>query len=170
MQVSMHAFSVGSLTRALTQLVHILEKAQAHVVAKNLDPMALLDDRLYPDMFNLAEQVRRCGDGAKTAVALLAGEAQPAKGEAKERSFPELIERIRAAIKVIEAYKPEQINGVEDKQVVFKTPKSEMKFNGLAFLQTFALPNFYFHVTTAYGILRHNGVEIGKMDFLGPVA
>ena len=131
MQVTMHAFSVGSLTRALTQLVHILEKAQAHVVAKNLDPMALLDDRLYPDMFNLAEQIRRCGDGAKTAVALLAGEAQPAKGEAKERSFPELIERIRAAIKVIETAfakamsDPEHVKKLEDAGLAIKVMVGE---------------------------------------------
>ena len=169
MPASMHTFSVGSFTRALTQLNAILEKAQAHVEAKKIDPAALLDARLYPDMFPLAEQIRRCADGAVTATNLLAGNEAPARGEPKERTIPELIVRVKNAIAAVEAFKPSQIDGVEEKPIVMKTPRGDMKFVGLGFLQHFALPNFYFHVTTAYDILRHNGLEIGKMDYLGKV-
>jgi len=169
MAASMYTFSVDSFTRALHQLIAILEKAQAHAQARKIDPAALIDARLYPDMFPLAEQVRRCADGAVNAAAYLSGQEPPPRGEPNERSISELIARVRNALRALEAFEPAQIDDSQERAVAMKTPRGTMNFVGLSFLQAFALPNFYFHVTTAYDILRHNGVEIGKMDYLGPV-
>lgn len=170
MAASMYTFSVGSFTRALAQLAAILEKAAAHAEAKAIEPAALIGARLYPDMFPLGEQVRRAADGAVTAAAYLSGQEPPPRNETKETSFPELIARVQKALTALETFKSSQIDGSEERPVSMKTPRGEMNFSGgLSFLQSFALPNFYFHVTTAYAILRHNGLEIGKMDYLGKI-
>ena len=170
MSASMYTFSVGSFSRALTQLVAILEKAAAHAEAKKIEPAALIGARLYPDMYPVGTQVQSAADGAVTAASFLAGREPPPRNSTQETSFPDLIARVRKALTALETFTPAQIDGSEERPVSIKTPRGEMNFTGLSYLQTFALPNFYFHVTTAYAILRHNGLEIGKMDYLGKVA
>ncbi|PTU31645.1 DUF1993 domain-containing protein [Stenotrophobium rhamnosiphilum] len=166
MSISMHQASVPVLARTLNNLIHILEKAAAHVEAKKLDASVLLNSRLFPDMFALTRQVQIATDMAKGCVARLAGD-EPVKLEDGETTFADLIARVRKVIGIVEGYKPAQIDGSETRDVVLKSPRGDMNFKGQAYLQGFVLPNVYFHVTTTYNILRHNGVELGKMDFIG---
>ena len=150
----------------LRNLSTLLDKAQAHCEAKKIDPLALTGYRLFPDMFPMTRQVQIACDTAKGAVARLAGVEIP-KHEDSEQTFGELKVRIAKTIDFIESVKPERIDGTEDKEIVLPMRSGERRFSGLQYLLGFAYPNFYFHVTTAYNILRHNGVEIGKMDFIG---
>jgi hypothetical protein len=166
MNISMYQASAPRFVNSLKNLSVILDKAQAHADAKKIDPTVLTSDRLYPDMFTLARQVQVACDTAKGAVARLAGIDIP-KHEDTEQTFADLKARIAKTIEFIGTVKPAQIDGAEDKEIVLKLRGGEVKFRGMQYLLGFAHPNFYFHVTTAYNILRHNGVEIGKPDYIG---
>ena len=150
----------------LNNLPAILAKAEAHAEARKIDPAVLLSSRLFPDMFPLTLQVQIACDIAKGAVARLAGMEMP-KHEDSEQTFAELKARIATTIDFVQSLQPTQIDGSEDREIVLKYGPEEIHFIGIQFLLGFALPNFYFHVVTAYDILRHNGVEIGKRDYLG---
>ena len=164
----MYAASMPPVIRSLTNLRAILEKAAAHAEAKNIDPTVLVDARLYSDMYPLSRQVQIATDVAKGAASRLAG-LEPSKYEDNESTFPELLARIDKTIALLESFRPEQIAGTEEKTILLPRHDRTSTFTGLAYLTDFVLPNVYFHVTTAYAILRHNGVEIGKKDFLGDV-
>tara|TARA_B110000196_G_scaffold306125_1_gene304426 strand:- start:1306 stop:1800 length:495 start_codon:yes stop_codon:yes gene_type:complete len=162
----MYQASVPRLVNSLGNLDRILDKAQAHVVAKKLDAAALTDFRLFPDMFSMSRQVQIACDTAKGVVARLAGVEIPAD-EDNERTIEELKARIAKAIAFIQGFTSAQIDGTEDKEIVTKRGDKETRYTGMQFLLGHAMPNVYFHVTTTYNILRHNGVEIGKRDYLG---
>lgn len=166
MSLSMYTASVPAFVRVLGNLRAILEKAAAHAEARKLDPAALISFRLYPDMFPLSRQVQIATDMTKGCVARLADAEMP-KYEDNETSFAELIARVDQTLSFIKGFKPEQIDGSEDKAIQLKSPRGELNFSGQQYLQFFVLPNLYFHAATAYNILRHNGVELGKQDFLG---
>jgi hypothetical protein len=166
MTLSMYQASAPRFANVLKNLSAILDKAQAHVEAKKLDPTALTAYRLYPDMFPLKRQVQVACDSAKGAVARLAGVEIP-KHEDTEQTFAELQARIARTIDFINTIKPAQIDGSEGKEIVLKLGAREVKFTGMQYLLGHATPNFYFHVTTAYNILRHNGVEVAKRDYIG---
>lgn len=164
-KISMHACSAPTFVRMLKNLSAMLSKAEAHAKAKNFDAAVLLNDRLAPDMFTLTRQIQIATDHAKGALARLAGK-QPEAIEDKEATIADLQARIAKVIGIVESFKPEQLEGSETREITIKIPNSELKFNGLDYLNTWALPNFYFHVTMAYAIMRHNGVDLGKRDFL----
>ena len=166
MNISMYQASVPVFSRALNNLAAILEKAAAQAEAKKIDPAVLIGYRLYPDMLPLARQIHIATDGAKGGVARLAG-VEPPKYEDNEASFPDLIARLRKTVAYLESIKPEQIDGSEDKTVTWKTQTTTRSMQGMQYLLSHVTPNVYFHVTTAYDILRHSGIEIGKQDFLG---
>lgn len=166
MSISMYQISVPVFTRMLTNLIAIIEKAAAHCEEKKIDPSVLINYRLYPDMFAFAKQIQIATDAAKNGTAYLAG-AEPPKFENTELTFPELIERVRKTIAFVNTFKPEQIDGTEEKDVVIKRGETTVTYKGQAYLLNRVLPNFFFHITTAYDILRHNGVELGKKDYLG---
>ena len=166
MNISMYQASVPVFSRALNNLAAILEKAAAQAEAKKIDPAVLIAYRLYPDMLPLARQIHIATDGAKGGVARLAG-VEPPKYEDNEASFPDLIARLRKTVAYLESIKPEQIDGSEDKTVTWKTQTTTRSMQGMPYLLSHVTPNVYFHVTTAYDILRHCGIEIGKQDFLG---
>ena len=166
MALTMYQASAPRFVNTLKNLSAVLDKAQAHAEAKKIDPLVLTSSRLYPDMFALARQVQVACDTAKGAVARLAGVDVP-KHEDTEQSIAELKARIDKTIAFIDGVKPAQIDGSEDKDLTIKLGPREVNWKGMQYLLGFALPNFYFHVVTAYDILRHNGVEIGKRDFIG---
>lgn len=169
MTISMFQASVPPINRSLSNLREILQKAAAHAEAKKIDPSVLVNARLYPDMFPLSRQVQIATDTAKGGVSRLAGREIP-KYEDNEATFPELIARLDKTITLLESFKPEEIDGTEDKTIELPMHDRTLTFKGLPYLIDYVLPNVYFHVTTAYAILRHNGVEIGKKDFLGKIA
>ena len=166
MTISMHQASAPRFANTLRNLSAILDKAQAHCEAKKIEPAALTQARLFPDMFPLTRQVQIACDTAKGAVARLAGVEVP-KHEDTEQSFAELKARIAKTIDFVQSVGAAQIDGSEGREVVLKMRSGEVKFTGLQYLMGHAWPNFYFHVTTAYNILRHNGVDIGKRDYIG---
>jgi len=166
MNVSMYQASAPRFARMLRNLSAILAKAQAHVEAKKLDAAALTAYRLYPDMFPLTRQVQIACDQAKGAVARLAG-LEPPKHEDAEQSFADLQARIARTLDFIGSVKAAQIDGSEAREIVLKLRSGELRLPGLDYLFSHAYPNFFFHVATAYNILRHNGVELGKKDFVG---
>jgi hypothetical protein len=166
MTLSMYQASAPRFANTLKNLSAILDKAQAHADAKKIDPRVLTAARLYPDMFPLSRQVQSACDTAKGAVARLAGVEIPVH-EDTEQTFEELKARIARTITFIQTIRPVQVDGSEDREVVLKMRSGEVKFKGMQYLLGQALPNFYFHVTTAYNILRHNGVEVGKRDYIG---
>jgi hypothetical protein len=166
MTLSMYQASAPRFANTLKNLSAILDKAQAHADAKKIDPRVLTAARLYPDMFPLSRQVQSACDTAKGAVARLAGVEIPVH-EDTEQTFEELKARIARTITFIQTIRPAQVDGSEDREVVLKMRSGEVKFKGMQYLLGQALPNFYFHVTTAYNILRHNGVEVGKRDYIG---
>lgn len=166
MTISMYQASVPPFTRMLTNLAGILEKAAAHCEAKKIDPAAMINFRLYPDMFAFAKQVQVACDHARNGVARLAGEEAPDLPKT-EQTFAELIERVRQAIAYVQGFTPAQIDGSEERQISIKRGETTVTYPGLDYLVNRALPNFYFHVTAAYAILRHNGVELGKRDYIG---
>ena len=166
MNISMYQASAPRFVNTLKNLSSILDKAQAHADAKKIDSKVLTAARLFPDMFAMSRQVQSACDTAKGAVARLAGVEVPAH-EDTEQTFEELKARIAKTIKFIETIQPAQVDGSEDREVVLKFRSGEVKFKGMQYLLGQALPNFYFHVTTAYNILRHNGVEVGKKDYIG---
>jgi hypothetical protein len=168
MTISMYSLSAPRFVNTLKNLSAILDKAQAYVEAKKIDPTALTSFRLYPDMLPMSRQVQIATDTAKGAVARLSGIEIP-KYEDTEKTFPELKARIAKTIEFIDSVKPAQIDGSEAREITMKLGGNDVKFPGLQYLLGHAYPNFYFHVTTAYDILRHNGVEVGKRDYLGNI-
>ncbi len=164
-KISMHALSAPVFTRMLKNLAAILAKAETQAKAKNYDPSVLLNSRLAPDMFALTRQVQIATDHAKGAMARLAGHV-PEAIEDTETTFAHLQARIAKTLALVAGYSEAQLEGSEKREVTIKIPGSELKFTGYDYLTGFALPNFYFHMTTAYAILRHNGIELSKRDFL----
>jgi len=162
----MYQASAPRFVNILKNLSAILDKAQAHAEAKKIDPTVFTSARLYPDMLAMARQVQIATDTAKAAMARLAGAEIP-KYEDTEQTFAELKARIAKTIEFINTFKPAQIEGTDEKEVVIKLGGNDTKLTGMQYLLGHAHPNFYFHVTTAYDILRHNGVEIGKRDYIG---
>jgi hypothetical protein len=162
----MYQASVPRFVNILKNLTGILDKAQAHVEAKKIDVLVLTNYRLFPDMLPMTTQVLIACDAAKGVVARLAGIEIPVY-EDNEKTLSDLKVRIAKTIAFIESVTPAQIDGTEDKDIVTKRGDKETHYKGMQFLLGHALPNFYFHVTTTYNILRHNGIEIGKRDFLG---
>jgi hypothetical protein len=163
----MYQASVPTFIRALNNLAAILEKGVAHAQARKIEDAILLNSRLYPDMFPLVRQVQIATDTARSGAGRLAGVEFPAYDD-KEATFQDLVLRIRNTIAYLESLQPAQIDGGEDKTISWQTRSSTKSMQALPYLMNHLLPNIHFHVTTAYGILRHNGVEIGKKDFLGP--
>jgi len=161
----MYQASVPRFANTLKNLSAILDKAQAHAEGKKIEPAVLTNFRLYPDMLPMKRQVQIACDSAKGAVARLAGVEVP-KHEDTEETFVELKARIAKTIDFIQTFKPAQLDGSEEKNIHLKLGPREVDFKGIQYLLGHALPNFYFHVVTAYDILRHNGVEIGKRDYL----
>lgn len=168
MSLSMYDVCIPTLTRALTNLSSFLGKGAEYVEAHNLDPKALPNFRLYPDMLPLKWQVYIATDTAKFSVSRL-GEVEAPKFEDTQETFSELKDRVEAVLTFLREVKPEDINGTEDKEVVLKRKSGDLKYSGQQYLLGYALPNLFFHVTTAYDILRHNGVTLGKADFLGKI-
>lgn len=166
MPISMYQASVPLLLRAYTNLSAVLEKGAAHAEAKKLDEASLIGFRLYPDMFPLARQVQVACDIGKNGISRLAG-IDPPKFEDTEKTFAELIERVAKTMAFLKQIPASAIDGSEDKDLLVPMRGTPMPFKGLPYLQGFVLPNVYFHSTTTYNILRHNGVELGKMDFIG---
>ena len=167
MPLSMHQASVALFTRTLTALDAILDKAAAHAEAKKIEPDALLSARLFPNMFTFTKQVQLATDFAKGPVSRLAGIDIPKYAD-EEKTFAELKARIAKTIAYIKTVKPEQVDAAADKDVTFPAgPEKTLTLPGSQYLLAVALPNFFFHVTTAYDLLRHNGVELGKLDFIG---
>lgn len=166
MSLSMYSAFIPVAIRALTNLSAILAKGAAHCEARKIDPQALLASRLYPDMLPLIKQVQLVSDTVKGGAGRLAGVEIP-KFEDNETSFPELQARITKTIDFLKTIKPEQIDGKEGADIVMSFPGRTIEFKGQAYLTGFVLPNMYFHITTAYGLLRHGGVELGKADYLG---
>jgi hypothetical protein len=164
----MYSLSAPVFVRMLRNLDAVLDKGAAHCAARKIDPAVLVNARLFPDMFPLTAQVRIAGDFAKGAVARLTGN-EPPKFEDNEATFDDLKARIAKTIAYVESVRPEQFDGAETRTVTMKMRGEDKSFDGLTYLANIVLPNFYFHVTTAYDILRHNGVELGKKDFIGPV-
>lgn len=168
MKISMYAMSVPVFVKTLGNLSSILDKAAAHAQAKKIDPAVLLAARLFPDMFALAKQVQVACDFAKGAVARLAG-VEPPKDDDSERTFDDLKARIARTIEYVSGFGEAQFEGADEREVVLKIRDRTLSYRGLPYLAHVALPNFFFHVVTAYDILRHNGVELGKRDFIGQV-
>jgi uncharacterized protein len=162
----MYSASVPLMQRAITSLAGVLRKGEAFAVAKKIDPSVLLQSRLAPDMFPLVRQVQSVSDSAKGAAARLAGVAVPSYPD-EETNFAQLHDRLARTLDFLGGFTPAQIDGSEEREVVLTFRTGNVTFTGYSFLTTFALPNLYFHCTTAYAILRHNGVEIGKRDYLG---
>lgn len=167
MSLTMYSCSIPVFVRSLTNLSAILQKAATYAAAQKIDESVLVTARLYPNMFPLARQVQIACDVSKGAGARISGIDAP-KYEDKEATFDELQTRIKNTIAYLQSLPEDKINGTEEKQIVMKAGDNELKFKGSVYLNMWALPNLYFHVTTTYNILRHNGLDIGKMDFLGP--
>lgn len=168
MSLSMHQASAPIFVRQFAALTAIIDKAQAFVKDGGLDEAEFIDARLAPDMLNFAKQVQIATDSAKGGMARLAGVEVPAF-EDNETNFDELKDRIARTVAFIESVPAASVDGTEDKAIAFAVREQEMKFVGQPYLLHFVLPNFFFHVTTAYAILRHKGVQIGKIDFLGGI-
>jgi uncharacterized protein len=166
MSVSMHQISLPVFVRHLTGLANCIKKAQSVYAEKKCDETSLLSYRLYPDMFSFARQVQAATDHARNCSALLAGVEAP-KFDDSEKSLTDLVARVELTIAWLNTLTPAQIDGTETKEVTVKMRDREMKFKGLELLLNRSMPNFYFHTTTAYDILRHNGIELGKRDFMG---
>lgn len=166
MPLSMFQASAPVFIRVMNNLKVVLDKGAAHAAANKIDPTVLLNSRLFPDMFPLVRQVQIASDNAKGGGARLAGMTPP-KYEDNEASFPELNARIDKTVAFLQTLTPAQIDGSEEKTINLTLGKKSLTFQGQAYLFGLVLPNLYFHVTTAYNILRHCGVPLGKEDFLG---
>jgi len=164
--ISMYQACVPVFVRVLNNLAAIVEKAAAYAESRKIDPAALINFRLFPDMLPFAKQIQIATDNAKAGAARLAG-TEPPRYEDNETTFPELIERLRKTVAFLETLKAEQIDGSEDKTITWKTQGGSRSMQGLPYLLHQVTPNVYFHATTAYAILRHCGLDIGKQDFLG---
>lgn len=166
MSISMYEASLPVLVRGLTNLQNILGKAQAHAAEKQIDPSVFTQARLYPDMLPLMRQIYIASDTSKGCAARLADVEAP-KYDDVEVTFDELHARLQKTIDYLNGFKAEQIDGSEERSITMKMRSGPVEFTGKSYLFGFVLPNFFFHVTTAYDILRHNGVELGKLDYLG---
>jgi uncharacterized protein len=166
MTISMYSASVPPIQRALTSLGNVLKKGEAFAEARKFEPAVLLQSRLAPDMFSLVRQVQSVSDNAKGGVARLAGIEVPSFPD-METTFAELQDRLARTLAFVGGVAAAQIDGSEERDVVLKFRTGDVHFTGLAYLTGFVLPNLYFHCTAAYAILRHNGVEVGKRDYLG---
>jgi hypothetical protein len=167
MTISSYTSSIPVFKQMLNALSNVLQKAEVHATEKNIDPNALLQARLFPDMFPLVRQVQIAVDFAKSVSARLAGVEVPSYADT-EQSFADLQALLSKALRFIDTLEPTQFEGSADREIVLRpgTPK-EKKLSGAAYLQNYGLPQFFFHATTAYAILRHNGVDIGKRDYMG---
>ena len=168
MSISMYDVSIPVLTLSLTNLSAILDKAASHEEAKKVDPKVIPQARLIADMLPLSAQIQIACDTAKGAAARLAGVDAPKHADT-EATLAELKARVAKTLDFIKTIKPEQLNGAESREIVLQFPQTTLKFTGINYLTNFVLPNFFFHVTTAYALLRKNGVDLGKRDFLGPI-
>ena len=168
MTLSMYQASVPVFVHTLAALSAVLDKAAAHAAQRKIEPSVLLNTRLFPDMFPLVRQVQLAADFAKGPAARLAGLEVPKFADA-ETTFDELKVRIAKTVEFVKGLKPSQIDGSEDRDITIPIGGKPQSFKGQPYLLHFALPNFFFHATTAYDILRHCGVEVGKRDFLGPI-
>ncbi len=166
MPLSLHAAAVPQLVRSLKALSGVLAKAESHANALKLDHDALLKARLFPDMFHMTRQVQIACDMAKAGACRLAGREVPSHPDT-EASFAELQARIAKVVELLESIPASEIDGQEARSIVIKVAGQEMTFTGADYLVSWLNPNFYFHATTAYAILRHNGVPLGKGDYLG---
>src|ERR1700731_2591461 len=165
MSLTMHTATVPTCSRALNNLAAILEKAAAHAEARKIDPAVLLSTRLFPDMLPLAVQIHIANDIAQSGAARLAGAEVPTF-EAKERTVAEWVAATRGTIAYLESLEPAQFEGAEDRTVTWQTRSSTKNMQGTPYLFNHVLPNVFFHVTTAYDILRQSGLQIGKADYL----
>ena len=166
MSLSMYQASIPVFIRNLNNLSAVLKKAEAHAQAKKIEPDVFINARLAPDMYPLARQVQITTDAVKGGAARLAGVEVPSFPDT-EKTFPELQARISKIIDFLNTFKAGQIDGGEDRKVTLKIGGQEMSFAGQPYLLNFVLPNMYFHISIAYAILRHNGVDLGKKDYLG---
>jgi hypothetical protein len=162
----MHTATVPTCTRALNSLAAILEKAATHAEARKINPAVLLGTRLFPDMLPLSMQIQLANDSARGGAARLAGAEVPAF-EARERGFAEWIAVTRSTVAFLESLQPAQFEGAEDRTITWQTRSSTKNMQGTPYLFHHVLPNVYFHLTTAYDILRQSGLEVGKQDYLG---
>jgi len=162
-----HDLGIATMLHSLRNLDAIVSKAEEYVAAdKDLEPETLIQARLYPNMRPFIFQIRVATDTAKGAAARLAGKPVPSWPD-EETTFVDVHERLRKAIDYLSGFAPSDFEGAENRPIELKLGPETMKFTGTSYLSTFVLPNFFFHVTTAYNILRHNGLAIGKRDFLG---
>lgn len=168
MSLAMYDISIPTFVRMLVNLSALLQKGAAYSTAKKIDATILPASRLFPDMLPLTKQVQIATDSAKGCAARLAGQ-QPPVYEDSEKTLDELIARVQKTIDYLNTFNPLQINGSETRDIELKVGSYELKFSGRDYLERFAMPNFYFHVVTAYNILRHNGVDIGKQEYLGKI-
>lgn len=166
MSISMYKASIPQFKKMLNNLLNILKKAEAHATAKKITPSALLEARLFPDMFHLIKQIQIVTDQVRLGCARIAG-VELLRMQDNETTFAELIVRIERTIQYLEQIQPEQMDGTEDKEIKFSIGEWNFEFTAEQYLLTWIVPNFYFHLTTAYNLLRHGGIEIGKSDFLG---
>jgi len=168
MSFGMYQASVPAFVKMLNNLSAILDKAEAYATDRNIAPEVLLNWRLAPDMFSLTRQIQIASDLAKGTAARLAGREVPSYPD-EEKTFADLKARIAKTVKFIESLAPMDIDGSEGRDIALTVGGQELRFIGEPYLVHFALPNFYFHTTTAYDILRRCGVEIGKRDFIGKI-
>jgi uncharacterized protein len=167
MALSMFQATVPVCVQILGSLSAIADKAAAHCAEKKYEESALLSDRLFPDMFTLARQFRQASDFGRNIPGRLAGGALPDFPTTDATSFSEVKARLEKSVDYAKSFTPAQIDGTEDNDITWSAGQRQMSFKGRAYALHFGLPNFYFHATTAYNILRHRGVELGKRDFLG---
>jgi hypothetical protein len=169
-KITIHSIATETFVRMLKSLSHVLDKGAGHAHASKSDPRALVDARLAPDMYTLAQQVQLASDQAKDAIARLTCLDAP-QFENNEKTLDELKARIAKTIDYVQSVRATAFEGAEDRKIIIPIPENNMEFemNGLQFLRDWALPHFYFHVVTAYDILRQNGVDIGKRDYLSQV-
>ena len=169
MSFSLSNASVDAFTTTLTSLSSVLEKAAAHAAARKIDPAVLLSTRLYPDMFALTRQVQVATDQAKNGSSRLAG-IDPPRFEDNETTIEQLRDRLARTIAHLKSLDRKAIDGASDREIIFPVgPQNKFKMKGGEYLTGFVIPNFYFHCTAAYAILRHCGVEVGKRDFVGQI-
>lgn len=166
MSISIYDQSIGSMSRMLKNLDLIVSKAETYAADNDIEPSVLLSARLYPNMRTFIFQVQVATDMAKSCAARLSGNDVP-RWEDNEASFADVHARIRKALDYIATFRPEQFEGSETREITLKLRDRTVEFTGQTYLLGFVLPNFYFHLTTAYALLRHNGLNIGKMDFIG---
>jgi hypothetical protein len=167
MSFGIYEASIPPLIRGLENLSKFLDKAVAQAKSEDRDLNSLLEGRLAPDMFPFTRQVQIVSDTAKGCAARLTGAEAPSYPD-EEKTFPELQQRIAKTLGYLKTFHAEQFEGADARTVTLKFPNGEMSFSGRDYLTSFVLPNFYFHITAAYAILRHAGIAVGKMDFLGP--